>query len=194
MIYSALCAQNVNAEIAKGNDAYKKGDLNTAIESYKNALRKDSENSTARFNLANALEKQNQIVQSRKTYDDLIAKADDNDQLKSESNYNKALTYVKQQDLQNAITYFKSALVENPSDDDARENLQKAMNDLKKQQQQNQPKNKKQPPQNNPKQKKQQQMSQQMMEQKLNELRNEENQLQKKLQAKTSTSQPDKDW
>lgn len=193
MISSVLFAQNVNTAIAKGNDAYKKGDLKTAIENYKNALRKEPENSTARFNLANALERQNEIVQSRKIYDDVIAKAD-NDQLKSASNYNKALTYVKQQDLQNAITYFKSALIENPNDDDVRENLQKAMNDLKKQQQKNQPQNKKQPKQNNPKQKKQQQMSQQMMEQKLNELRNEENQLQKKLQAKTSTSQPDKDW
>jgi hypothetical protein len=33
-----------------------------------------------------------------------------------------------------------------------------------------------------------------MMQQKFNELRNQEKQLQQKLQDKNSTAQPDKDW
>lgn len=179
--------------IAKGNEAYKKGDYKTAIDNYKNALRKEPENGTARFNLANALQKQNQTEQSKKEYDKIIASADVNS-LKSESNYNKALDFVKEKDLKNAVTFFEESLKEDPTDDDARENLQKAINDLKKQQQQNQPQNQKQKQQQNPKQQKQPPLNKDMMEQKFNELRNQENQLQKKLQSKNNQTQPDKDW
>jgi len=192
-IATTLFAQQVNNEIAKGNEAYKKGDYKTAIENYKNALRKAPENNTARFNLANALQKQNETEQSKKEYNEVIAKADINS-LKSESNYNEALAYIKEKDLQNAITFFEESLKENPNDDDARENLQKAMNDLKKQQQQNQPQNKKQKEQQNQKKQKQPPLNKEMMQQKFNELRNQENQLQKKLQSKNNTAQPEKDW
>lgn len=189
----ALFAQKVNNDIEKGNEAYKKGDFKTAVENYKNALRKQPENNTARFNLANALQRENETQQAKKKYDEVIASADINS-LKSESNYNKALAFIKEKDLQNGITFFEESLKENPSDDDARENLQKAINDLKKQQQQNQPQNKKQKPQQNPKQQKQPPVNKDMMEQKFNELRNQENQLQKKLQSKNNTTQPEKDW
>jgi Ca-activated chloride channel homolog len=190
---STLFAQKANNEIEKGNEAYKKGELKTAVENYKNALRKEPENNTARFNLANALQRENETQQSKKRYDEIIANADINS-LKSESNYNKALAFIKEKDLQNAITSFEESLKENPSDDDARENLQKAMNDLKKQQQQNQPQNQKQKQQRNPKQQKQPAVNKDMLEQKFNELRNQENQLQKKLQSKNNTTQPEKDW
>ena len=156
-------------------------------------MRKEPENNTARFNLANALQKENQTEQSKKNYDEVIASADINS-LKAESNYNKALALIKEQNLQNAIQFFEESLKENPSDDDARENLQKALNDLKKKQQQNQPQNQKQKPQQNPKQQKQPQVNKDMMQQKFNELRNQENQLQKKLQSKNNTAQPEKDW
>jgi Ca-activated chloride channel family protein len=193
LLGSALFAQKVNNDIEKGNEAYKKSDFKTAIENYKNALRREPKNNTARFNLANALQRENETQQAKKKYDEVIANADINS-LKYESNYNKALAFVKEKDLQNAITFFEESLKENPSDDDARENLQKAMNDLKKQQQQNQPQNQKQKPQQNPKQQKQPPVNKDMMEQKFNELRNQENQLQKKLQSKNNTTQPEKDW
>lgn len=193
---AVLYAQQVNNDIKKGNEAYRKSNFKTAIENYKNALRKQPENNTARFNLANALQKQNEIEQSKRKYDEVIASADINS-LKSESNYNKALAFIKEKDLQNAITFFEASLKENPADDEARENLQKALNDLKKQSrkpEQNQPQNQKQQQQKNPRQKKQPPVNKDMMEQKLNELRNQENQLQKKLQTKTSSGQPEKDW
>ncbi len=193
MFGSTLFAQRVNGDIEKGNEAYKKRDYKTAVENYKNALRKQPDNNTARFNLANALQKENQTEQSKKNYDAVIASADINS-LKAESNYNKALAFLKEQNLQNAIQFFEESLKENPSDDDARENLQKALNDFKKQQQQSQPQNQKQKPQQNPKQQKQPPLNKDMIQQKFNELRNQEKQLQKKLQSKNNTTQPDKDW
>lgn len=187
-----VIAQAENKEIAKGNEAYRKGDYSTAIEAYKNALRKQPENNTARFNLANALQKQNELKAANKNYDEVI----ENEvaaSLKAESNYNKGLAYVKEKDLLKAIASFKEALKQNSDDDDARENLQKALNELKQQQQQQQ-QNKNQQQQQNPKQQKQKPLNKDMMQQKFNELHNQENQLQQKLQNKNNTVQPEKDW
>ena len=189
----AAFAQPANNYIQKGNEAYHKGDFNEAITNYKSALRKDPQNNTARFNLANAQQKQNEIAESKKNYDEIIAKAGITS-MKSESQYNKALAYLKEKDLRNAITSFKESLKENPSDDEARENLQKALNEQKRQQLQNQPQNQKQQKQNPEKDKKQPQVNKEMMEQKFNELRNQEKQLQKRLQSKTENGQPEKDW
>lgn len=155
-------------------------------------MRKDPENTTARFNLANAQQKQNEINAANKNYNEVIEKSDLNS-LKAESNYNKGLAYLKGKDLLQAIASFKASLKEDPNDDDARENLQKALNELKKQQQQNKPQNQNQQQQNQKKQK-QQPLNKAMMQQKFNELRNQEKQLQQKLQSKNNTLQPEKDW
>ncbi len=186
-------AQPANKYIEKGNEAYRKGDYGSAIEKYKEALRKDPSNNIARFNLANALQKKNEIKDANKNYD-LVIKESGNNVLASQSNYNKGLAYIKEKDLLDAIAAFKQSLRENSNDDDTRENLQKALNDLKKQQQQNQPKNQQQNQQQKPKQQKQSPMNKEMMQQKFNELRNQEKQLQQKLQNKNNTAQPDKDW
>ena len=187
-----LHAQQANNYIQKGNDAYRKGDYNSAVEAYKNALRKDPQNNTARFNLANALQKQNHDVEAEKNYDDIIEHPDAGS-LKAASNYNKGVAYLKQKDLLKAITSFKDALKKDPADEDARENLQKAMNELKKQQgsSQNKQQQQKQKPEQ---QKKQPPLNKEMMQQKFNELRNQEKQLQQKLQSRNNTTQPDKDW
>ena len=190
---AVAAAQPANNYIQRGNEAYHKGDYDRAIANYKNALRKDPGNNTARFNLANALQKRNETAESKKNYDEVIAKSDINS-LRSGSQYNKALAYIKEKDLLNAISSFKESLKHDPADDEARENLQKALNELKKQQAQNQPKNQKQQQQNPQKDKKQPPVNREMMEQKFNELRNQEKQLQKKLQSKTANGQPEKDW
>ncbi len=192
-MHLSIFAQHAGNDIAKGNEAYRKGNYSSAIESYKNALRQEPENNTARFNLANALQKKNETEQSEKDYDEIIKSADVNS-LKSESNYNKALAFVKEKNLKNAVDAFRESLKQNPSDDDTRENLQKAINELKQQQQQNQPQPKNQPKQQNQKQQKQPPPNKQMMQQKFNELRNQEKQLQKKLQSKNSNGDQTEDW
>jgi tetratricopeptide (TPR) repeat protein len=138
------------------------------------------------------LQKQNEIQKAQKNYDEIIDKTDLNS-LKAESNYNKALAFLKEKDLLQAINSFEESLKENPADDDARENLQKAINELKKQQ--SKPQNQKQQQQQkNPDQQKQPPLNKEMMQQKFNELRNQEKQLQQKLQNKNNTTQPEKDW
>jgi tetratricopeptide (TPR) repeat protein len=192
LITAIVNAQPANNYIEKGNNAYRQNDYTAAIESYKDALRKDPTNTVARFNLANALQKQNETGEARKNYDEVIEKSDVNS-LRSGSNYNKGIAYLKEKDLLNAIASFKECLKQDPNDDSARENLQKALNELKKQQQKTQPQQQKQQQQKQ-KQQKNQPLNKDMMQQKFNELRNQEKQLQQKLQSKSTTNQPEKDW
>jgi Ca-activated chloride channel homolog len=187
----ALQAQDVNKIISEGNEAYKKGAYKDAAALYKKALEKDGKNNTAKFNLGNALQKQNDAINAEKYYDDVAAAVNDAP-LKANAFYNKGVAQVVQQKLPDAIESFKQALKLIPEDNDTRENLQKAINDLKKQQQnlsQQHPKNK--PQQEKPKNKL---TNQEMIEQKFNELRDKENQLQKMLQRKPNAAQPEKDW
>ena len=130
-LFYASQAQDVNKIISEGNDAYKKGAYKNASELYKKALRKDDKNNTAKFNLGNALEKQNDAANAEKYYDEVAASANEAS-LKAKAFYNKGVAQVLQQKLSDAIESFKEALKLTPEDNDARENLQKAINDLKK--------------------------------------------------------------
>ncbi len=193
MIDLNLNAQQSNSLVQKGNEAYRKGDYKNAAELYRQALMNNAGNITAKFNLGNALQKENDLASSEKEYNDAAGNAAESD-LKAKAFYNKGLSLIRQKKIQDAIDAFKQSLKLQPADDEARENLQKAMNELKQQQQKQQPQ-KQQNKQNKPEKKQQnRQPNLQMMEQKFNELRNQEKQLQKMLQKKTTNAQPDKDW
>jgi len=190
-IFCLLHAQDVNRTIKTGNDAYKKGDYKNAALLYKKALGKDSKNTIAKFNLGNASDKQNDLASAEKYYDEVTVSTDAS--LKSKSFYNKGVAEAQQQKLMEAIESFKQSLRLTPDDNDARENLQKAINDLKKQQKQNQPQTEKSKQKQQPQQKNKM-PNPEMMEQKFNELRDKEKQLQKMLQQKPNVGQPEKDW
>ncbi len=189
-------AQQSNEAVQQGNEAYKKNDYTTAVKEYTKALQADQKNTTAHFNMGNALQKNSDAANAAKSYDEVINGAGDAD-LHSKAYYNKALAMLLQKNLPEAINAFKQSLRLAPADGDTRENLQKALNELRQQQQQQQNQNKNQQQQPPPQQQKQKQpkMNKQMMEQKFNELRNQEKELQKQLQQqKTNTQQQEKDW
>lgn len=186
-------AQKVNSIIKSGNDAYKKGDYKNAEKFYKEALEEDNDNLFAQFNLGNALLKQNNIIEAAKYFSKASEAASDND-FKAKVFYNKGLTMIKYQKLPEAIDAFKESLLLDPEDNDTRENLQKAIEELKKQQHQQpqqKPDQQKKPPPPKPQNKT---ANRDLMEQKFDELRDKEKQLQKLLQKKSNDNQPDKDW
>ncbi len=181
-------AQDPNATVNKGNDSYRKGDYKNAIELYKTALATDAKNKAATFNMGNAYSRLNNNADAEKLFDDAAVSTDNN--LKAKALYNKGVVQVAQQKLQDAIGSFKQSLLLDPTDEEARENLQKALIELRKQQQAAPP-----PPANNKKQQqKNKPLNKDLIEQKLNELRDKEKQLQKRLQQKTNRQQPEKDW
>lgn len=185
-----LSAQNYNSVIIKGNDAYKKGDYKTAQLNYQQVLKTNPSNLPAMFNLGNTLQRQKNAGDASKQYDAVIAASTDSS-IKSKAYYNKGLSLIAQQKLTEAIESFKQSLLLSPTDNDTRENLQKAMNDLRQQQQkqssQQQPQNKKQQPKEN-------KLTQQKAEQYLQQLSDEEKRLQKELQVKQQSTEQQQDW
>ena len=191
-------AQKSNNEILKGNEAYKKGDFKNAETEYDNALKVDGKNATALFNKGNALQKQGKLDEAAKQYESTVENST-NLLVQSKALYNKGVAEAKQKQWQQAVGSFKQALRLQPTDIEARDNLQKAMNEIKKQQEKNPQDNKKDDKKNSddrPKEKKQEpKMNKQQMEKELNKLGNEEKRLQHDLQKqKIRPSSVDKDW
>ncbi|MBG9375005.1 tetratricopeptide repeat protein [Panacibacter sp. DH6] len=185
-------AQDENSEIKYGNDAYKKGDYKNAEKYYRKALEENNSNVTAKFNLGNALVKQNNIAEAIQYYTQL-AEANSDDAFKSKALYNKGITMIRAQKLPEAIEAFKQSLLLNPEDNETRENLQKALTELQKRQQ-NQPRPQQQQKKPDPKKQQNKMPNRDVMEQKFEELKDKEKQLQKLLQRKSTGQQPDKDW
>jgi len=188
-------SQQAEKIIQDGNEFYKKQQYEQATIQYEKAIEADSSNTTAIFNLGNSLYKKNSRNEAIKTYGDLAAKAKDT-VLRSNSYYNKGVVLGKQQKLEESIEVYKDALRQNPDNTEARENLQKALLELKKK---NPP-----PPKKEPKKKKEQQqqkqqqqsMSQKEAEQRLKLMEQKEKEVQQRLQkekSKTGGNQV-KDW
>ena len=183
--------------IRAGNEFYKKQEYGRAVAEYNKALQADPENNTAKFNQAITLYKQGQKVEAVQIFNSLGREAAGKD-LRSRSFYNKGVILSQQKNLEESIEAYKSALRNNPVDKEARENLQKALLELKKKtpppkkerkkdKKKQEQQQKKQPPSNmNPKE----------ADQRLKLLQQKEKEVQQRLQkqmSKTGGSQP-KDW
>jgi Ca-activated chloride channel family protein len=184
-------SQEVEKIIQSGNEFYKKQQYEHAASEYSKAIGTDSSNTTALFNLGNSLYKKNSRDEAIKTYSDLATKTKETG-LRSNSYYNTGVVLGKQQKLEESIEAYKNALRQNPDNTEARENLQKALLELKK----------KNPPPKKEKEKKQQKqqqqpkMSQKEAEQRLKLMEQKEKQVQQRLQkekSKTGGGQA-KDW
>jgi tetratricopeptide (TPR) repeat protein len=189
MLLSALLvnAQSAEKAVHKGNEHYRQQQFALAEKQYKEALEKEDYNSKAQFNLANALYQQKRYSEAHAVLKKLNEATGDN-ALKAATHYNKGVIYTKEKALEASIEAYKAALRIDPSDTQARENLQKALMEQKKQQQQKKEQEKKQ-------QQKKNNMSQKEAEQKLKLLQEREKQLQERLQqgGQKGNAQP-KDW
>ena len=205
-------AQNGNNLIRSGNRYYKKKQLDQSLQQYQAAVKKAPDNPAANYNLGNAQFRKNDYDAAAKSYDASVAHSSADKEMQEKGLYNKGLAMVKQKKLQESIDAWKSALKLDASDSDARENLEKALMQLKQQQQQQQQnqqnkknqqkdqkdkkdenKNQDQPPPPKPQQSK---LNKQQVEQLLKALQQRENDLQNKMnENKVKTpNQPEKDW
>jgi Ca-activated chloride channel family protein len=203
MMSNVSFSQNSNSAILKGNKAYKENKLEEAEKEYRTALQKSEKNVTANYNLGNVLYRKEKTDEAVKAYDNAIQNTDDN-ALKQKAFYNKGVAYQKAKKLPECILAYKNALILNPNDEDARQNLQRALKQ-QQQQQQNQ-ENKKDKKQNNQSNKDQQKapepkpkpskISKQDAEEKLKTLMENEKALQDKLHKVKvpSPDNPEKDW
>jgi Ca-activated chloride channel family protein len=186
LFFSLLAkAQNAVSYISRGNQFYKQTQFDLAEVEYRKALQTDPENTTAQYNLANALQKQKKYDEAEQVLEKLY-NVTNVTKLKSAAAYNQGVAYTKQKNLEASIESYKKALRLNPDDQEARENLQKALSELKKQQDE----------QKKQQQKSQSNMSQKEAEQKLNLLQQKEKELQERLQNqnKQKGGKQAKDW
>ncbi|HEY0039954.1 MAG TPA: tetratricopeptide repeat protein [Flavisolibacter sp.] len=126
-------AQRANTYVSKGNEYYLQLEFDLAEAQYRKAVEIDPRNAEARYNLANALMQQKKYKAAIEEYDAITT---ENKNLQAAGHYNAGVSYSKQKDLPASIEAYKAALRINPNDNDARENLQKALSELKKQQNQ----------------------------------------------------------
>ncbi len=125
-ISSASFAQNAKNEIIKGNEAYKKNNYNSAENSYRDALKIADNNPTASFNLGNTLYRKDNTDEAVEAFDNTIKNSSDN-VTKENAYYNKGVAYQKAKKLPECIDAYKNALMLNPNDEDARQNLERAL-------------------------------------------------------------------
>lgn len=188
-----LSAQESDRLIQKGNELYKQQQYQQAEQIYADVLATDPNNTTAKFNQANALYKQNKAEEAIKVLNDLAFKTNDQS-VKAKAYYNKGAILSGQKKLEESIDAYKDALRQDPADKDARENLQKALFELKKKNPPKKEDNKKQPQKQQ--QKPQPKMSQKEAEQRLKLLEQKEKQVQQRLQKEKSKQGggQGKDW
>ena len=197
-LHSVSFAQQVNKQIINGNEAYNKNQFDAAASSYQKALEKAPDNTIASYNLANALYKSDKADDAVKYYDNAIATSAEKD-FKEKGFYNKGVALQKQNKLPECISAYKNALKLAPQDEEARQNLQRALLQLKQQQQKPQEqKDKKEQKQEQKQQPKPQpsKITKEDAEEKLKSLSEHEKNLQEKLRkVKTAEpEQPKKDW
>ena len=205
-------AQTEKILIKKGNEAYEKKEYDKAITNYQQATVKNPANPTAQYNLGNALYKNKKTDEAVQAYDNAVS----NSSLKedrSKAYYNKGVVLQNNKKLPECIEAYKNALKLNPQDEDARLNLQNALQqqkqqqkkgdkdkmedkkpkDDKKQQEKDKPKEEEKNEQPKPQPSK---LTRQDAEEKLKALLQQEKNLQDKLRRvnPATTSKPEKDW
>jgi Ca-activated chloride channel family protein len=195
---NALFAQKEKEIIKKGNDAYKKDNFAAATDAYSQALKNDSTNATALFNLGNALYRSKKADESIQAYDN-AAKSFKKPVEVANALYNKGVVLQNNNKLAECIEAYENALKLSPNDDDARQNLQKALQKQKQQQQKDkkQDQDKKQQKQQDQQPKAQpSKITKNDADQKLKALQQQESNLQDKLHKvnAAAVNKPEKDW
>ena len=189
--------QDTNQMIQSANEQYKKQEYEKAEAAYDKVLEKDGHNTIAKFNLANTYFRRSKKDDAAKAFDYLTSDGQA-PELREKSYYNKGVVLSRQEKLEASIEAYKNALRLNSSDTLARENLQKAMFELKKKQpppKEDEPKKKKQQEQKKQNQQ-QSKMNQKEAEDRLKMMEQKEKDVLQRMQSEKSKSGNTvaKDW
>ena len=197
VLISAASAQTEEKKIIRqGNEAYKAGNYTAAASSYGSVVKSNPGNNTAQYNLGNALYKSKEVDASIAAYDNVIAHSNVPIN-KSMAYYNKGVVLQNNEKIPECIEAYKNCLKINPNDEDARQNLQKA---LRKQKEDKQKEDQKKDQENKDQQQKpkpqQSKLSEKEAEDRLKALMQQEKNLQDKLHKVNapSVNRPEKDW
>lgn len=197
--FVTIRAQQPPAALRKGNEWYKKNDFENARKEYEKAIVTNPKNAPAHYNFGNTSYRLNNFSDAVTSYEASIENSNEKE-TRQKAFYNKGVALSKEQKLAESITAWKEALKLNPNDNEARENLQKALLEQKKQQQekekQKDKEKEKQQQKEKPKPEQQQsKLNKQQVEQLLKAMQQKEKEIQQKLQkGSPAPSKPEKDW
>lgn len=219
IIANALGEDHIDL-VKKGNEAFKNGNYKKALEYYHRAETDLPESPELDYNVAGALHQDGGYEQAVDKYTRALNTTDIN--LEVSAHYNLGNTYFRTEDYPNAIKSYENALSINPNDMDTKYNLELARKMLKdqmqpqqqdQQQQQQQEQEQDQQEQDQQQQQDDQQQDQQQQEQQqqqqeqqkeiskedaeriLNALRDDEQDIQKKIKRQTKAGNYiGKDW
>jgi len=188
-----VTAQDPDQLLREGNAQYSRQEYKEAEATYAKAMELQPGNMKARFNRANTLVRLSRMDEAIKEFDEVAFRSTDN-AVKAKAYYNKGVVYSGQNKLDESIDAYKKALMTNPADSQARENLQKALLEQKKKQPQKKQENKPQPQQK--KQQQQPRMTEKEARQRLRLLEQKEKNVQERLQKERSknSSGSGRDW
>lgn len=191
-------AQTSNSAVRKGNQLYKEGDYDRSIAEYERAIKLDPQLSAANFNFGNALFRKEKWEDAQKNFETVIQNSKE-DAVRQKAFYNKGVSLTKQKKLEESIEAYKQALRMNSVDEDARVNLQKALLELKKQndtQNQNEQKQDQKPKQKEKPKPQQSKLNKREVERLLKALHQKEQEVQQKMQKNRprGVTPPEKDW
>lgn len=205
-----LQAQEERKLIRKGTKQYESGKFLESEIEYRRALDKEQNSFEGNFNLGNALFKQEKADEALSQYQK-VAEGERDPSKMAKIHHNIGNVHFAKQEYEKSIQAYKTALKQNPADDETRYNLIAAQKMLKKQQdqqnkqdqkqekqekQQEQPKDQQEQKQDAQQQPNPSQMSKQDAERLLNAIQQDENELQEKLKKVNAAERAkiEKNW
>lgn len=131
-----LTAASLN-DARKANEAYNNGEYEKAASLYRQAIEQNPDDARLYFNLGNSLYKLGRAEEAKEAferYKNLTETRED----RSLADYNMGRMMIDNEQYDEATSYFREALKNNPSDPDARHNYELALKQLQEQEQQQQ--------------------------------------------------------
>lgn len=136
VIAAPAARAGVASEVRAGNRAYARGETEAAAEHYLRALSEEPERPEIQYNLGNAFYGAERFSDAQAAYGVAAAKADSN--LAGPLSYNLGSALFREEKYAEAVEAYKQALRRDPTDEDARWNLELALRKLKEKEKENQ--------------------------------------------------------
>ena len=163
-----VSAQTDRQYVRQGNSQFRKGNYAEAEVSYRKAVEKNPRNAQAAYNLGNALLMQQKDSSAVASFSN-AAKLETNPVRRAMAYHNIGVMLQKKRNYGEAIEAYKEALRNNPTDDEARYNLEVCKKQKKEQDKNNQNQKDKKDQKDNKDQQKQEQQKQNQQDQQQNQ-------------------------
>lgn len=132
-IYERLPITEMPRTMKEGNALYLQGRFDEAVKKYAEALGENPDVIELYFNMGNAYLRLGDVERAVKSYQEYLRRVEDPVQA-SQAYYNMAMAALAQKDATRAIEFFRESLRRDPTNEDAKWNLEVLMKLLKEQQ------------------------------------------------------------